>query len=109
MHYINPPPPPLSTPNSSQETPPRDPPTLPPLSGASNPPPPPKEKRCHGKNKPPRLETNCTPVVDNVCDNFNLILILVVGADNLFVYNTLEVFLIVCGLGLCALDQRPLQ
>ena len=69
------------------------------------PPPPPKEKRCHGKNKPPRLETNCTPVVDNVCDNFNLILFFFVLADNLFVYNALEVFLIVCGLGLCALNQ----
>ena len=54
-------------------TPPPPPPTI----GCFQPPPP-KEKRCHGKNKPPRLETNCTPVVDNVCDNFNLILILVV-------------------------------
>ena len=71
---------------------------------------PPKEKRRHRKHKPPRLENNCTLVVDSsVCDNFNLILILVVRADNLFVYNTLEVFLIVCGLGLCALEHRPLQ
>ena len=73
-------------------------------------PPPPKEKRRHGKHKPPRLETNCTSVVDSsVCDNFNLILILVVWADNLFAYNTLEVFLIVSGLVLCALDHRPVQ
>ena len=79
----------------------------PPLSGALQPPPPPpKEQRRHGKHNPPRLETSCTPVVDSSgCDNFNLILVLV----NLFVYNTLEVFLIVCGLGLCALEQRPLQ
>ena len=42
-------------------------------------PPPHQEKRRHGKHKPPRLENNCTLVVDSsVCDNFNLILILVV-------------------------------
>ena len=41
--------------------------------------PPPKEKRRHRKHRPPCLESNCTPVVDSsVCDNFNLILILVV-------------------------------
>ena len=89
MHYINPPPPPLSTPNSSQETPP--PLTHPsPTIGCS---PPPKEKRRHGKHKPPRLENNCTLVVDSsVCDNFNWILILVVSGDNLLMHNTPEVF-----------------
>ena len=57
------------------------PPIPPPLSGAFQPPPPPppKEKRRHIKHRPPCLENNCTPVVDSsVCDNFNLILILVV-------------------------------
>ena len=58
--------------------PPLDPPTPPPTVGCFPAPPPPKEKRRHGKNQPPRLETNCTPVVDSVCDNFNLISILVV-------------------------------
>ena len=80
MHYINPPPALVHTKLFTGNPPPVTPPAPPPLSGAFNPPPPPpqKEKRCHGKNKPPRLETNFTPVVDNVCDNFNLILILVV-------------------------------
>ena len=57
------------------------PPPAPQLSGAFQPPPPPlppKEKKVPRKKQTPRLETNCTPVVDNVCDNFNLILILVV-------------------------------
>ena len=58
--------------------PPRDPPIPPPhywvLSS-----PPAKEKRRHGKHKTPRLENNCTPVVDSRgCDNFKLILILVI-------------------------------
>ena len=72
--------------------------------------PPPRKKGATENTNPPRLENNCTPVVDSsVCDNLNLIRILVVWADNLLMYNTLEVFLIVCGLGLCALDHRPLQ
>ena len=78
MHYIHPPPPPLSTPNSSQQTPPVNPPPHYRVL-SSPPPPPPKEKRRHGKHKPPRLENNCTPVVDSsVFDNFKLILILAV-------------------------------
>ena len=78
------PPPPLSTPNSLQETPPISPP---PHYRVLSTPPPPKEKRRHRKHRPPRLENNCAPVVESsVCDNFNLILILVVWADNLFVY-----------------------
>ena len=44
----------------------------------STPSPPPQGKKVPRKKQTPRLETNCTPVVDNVCDNFNLILILVV-------------------------------
>ena len=45
----------------------------PPLSGAFQPPPP------QGKKAPRKTQTNCTLVADSsVCDNFNLILILVV-------------------------------
>ena len=80
------PPRPLSRPNSSQETPPTQSP--PPYRVLSSPPPPPQgEKAPQKTHTHPRLENNCTPVVDSsVCDSFILIPILFVWADNLFVY-----------------------
>ena len=76
---LNQPPPAIVHTKFFTGTPP--PPIPPPTIGCfpAPPPPPPKEKGRHRKHRPPHLENNCTPVLDtSVCDNFNLILILVV-------------------------------
>ena len=66
----HPPPLPLSTPNSSQEPPPLTHPSPPPptIRCLPSPPPPPQGKKEPQKTEntnPPRLENNCTPVVDS--------------------------------------------
>ena len=93
MHYINPPAVVHSKFFAGNPPPPVTHPSPLPTIGCFSVSPPPEEKMGHGKHKPPRLENNCTLVFDSsVCDNFDLILILVVRADNLLMHHTLEVF-----------------